>query len=133
MVIDLRNNPGGLLPAAIETADALIDDGLIVYTEGRIPSANMKFRSGPGDIIRDVPIVVIINSGSASAAEILAGALQDRRLPVGAKPRPLPRPFGGEALQIVVGRAGLGDLNDVQEKSDLAAASVASLSGEMAR
>lgn len=79
VVIDLRNNPGGLLPAAIETADALIDDGLIVYTEGRIPSANMKFRSGPGDIIRDVPIVVIINSGSASAAEILAGALQDHQ------------------------------------------------------
>ena len=79
LVIDLRNNPGGLLPAAIETADALIDDGLIVYTEGRIPSANMKFHSGPGDLIGDVPIVVIINSGSASAAEILAGALQDHQ------------------------------------------------------
>ena len=79
LVIDLRNNPGGLLPAAIEAADALIDDGLIVYTEGRIPSANMKFRAGQGDLIRDVPIVVIINSGSASAAEILAGALQDHQ------------------------------------------------------
>ncbi len=79
LVLDLRNNPGGLLPAAIEAADALIDDGLIVYTEGRIPSANIKFRASPGSVIGDVPIVVIINSGSASASEILAGALQDHQ------------------------------------------------------
>ena len=79
LVIDLRNNPGGLLPAAIEAADALLDDGLIVYTEGRIPSANIKFRATPGDVAANVPVVVIINNGSASAAEILAGALQDHQ------------------------------------------------------
>ncbi|MAT52658.1 MAG: peptidase S41 [Porticoccaceae bacterium] len=77
LVIDLRNNPGGLLPASIEVADALLDEGLIVYTEGRIPSANMKFRATAGDLADRVPVVVIINSGSASASEILAGALQD--------------------------------------------------------
>ncbi len=77
LVIDLRNNPGGLLPASIEVADALLDDGLVVYTEGRIPSANTKFHATEGDMISGVPIVVLINSGSASASEILAGALQD--------------------------------------------------------
>src|SRR5690606_38791815 len=79
VVVDLRNNPGGLLPAAIEVADALLDDGLIVYTEGRIPSANIKFRATPGDLLQNIPVVVIINNGSASAAEILAGALQDHQ------------------------------------------------------
>lgn len=79
VVIDLRNNPGGLLPASVEVADALLDDGLIVYTEGRIPSANIKFRATPGDVIAGIPVVVIINNGSASAAEIVAGALQDHQ------------------------------------------------------
>ncbi|KJS04671.1 MAG: peptidase S41 [Gammaproteobacteria bacterium BRH_c0] len=77
VVIDLRNNPGGLLPSSVEVADALLDDGLIVYTEGRIPSANIKFRATQGDVLAGIPVVVIINSGSASAAEIVAGALQD--------------------------------------------------------
>lgn len=79
VVIDLRNNPGGLLPSSVEVADALLDDGLIVYTEGRIPSANIKFRATPGDVIAGIPVVVIINNGSASAAEIVAGALQDHQ------------------------------------------------------
>ncbi|ERP91958.1 peptidase S41 [Marinobacter sp. ES-1] len=77
LVIDLRNNPGGVLQAAVETADALIDEGLIVYTEGRIRSSRLRFSAKPGDVMADTPIVVLINGGSASASEILAGALQD--------------------------------------------------------
>lgn len=77
IILDLRNNPGGLLPASIEVADTVLDDGLIVYTEGRIPSANVKFRATKGDVLNGLPIVTIINNGSASASEIVAGALQD--------------------------------------------------------
>ncbi len=77
LVIDLRNNPGGVLQAAVETADALIDEGLIVYTEGRIQSSRLRFSAKPGDVMAGTPIVVLINGGSASASEILAGALQD--------------------------------------------------------
>ncbi|MEX0604886.1 MAG: S41 family peptidase [Marinobacter sp.] len=77
LVIDLRNNPGGILQAAVEAADALIDEGLIVYTEGRIQSSRLRFSAKPGDMAEGTPIVVLINGGSASASEILAGALQD--------------------------------------------------------
>ncbi len=77
LVIDLRNNPGGVLQAAVEAADALLDGGLIVYTEGRIQSSRLRFNAKAGDIMEDTPIVVLINGGSASASEILAGALQD--------------------------------------------------------
>ena len=77
LVIDLRNNPGGVLQAAVETADALLDEGLIVYTEGRIQSSRLRFSAKAGDVMADTPIVVLINGGSASASEILAGALQD--------------------------------------------------------
>src|SRR5690554_3817292 len=66
LVIDLRNNPGGVLQAAVETADALIDEGLIVYTEGRIQSSKLRFSAKPGDVMADTPIVVLINGGSAS-------------------------------------------------------------------
>ncbi|MCK9505796.1 MAG: S41 family peptidase, partial [Porticoccaceae bacterium] len=72
LVLDLRNNPGGLLPACVEVADAILDSGLIVYTEGRVESANGEFRASPGDILSNLPLVVIINNGSASASEILA-------------------------------------------------------------
>jgi carboxyl-terminal processing protease len=78
LVIDLRNNPGGILQAAVAVADALLDDGLIVYTEGRIPSSRLRFNAEPGDITEGMPIVVLINGGSASASEIVAGALQDQ-------------------------------------------------------
>ncbi|EMP55234.1 carboxyl-terminal protease family protein [Marinobacter santoriniensis NKSG1] len=78
LVIDLRNNPGGVLQAAVATADALLDDGLIVYTEGRIQSSRLRFSASPGDEIEGTPVVVLINGGSASASEILAGALQDQ-------------------------------------------------------
>ena len=77
LIIDLRNNPGGVLQAAVETADALLDEGLIVYTEGRIQSSRLRFSAKPGDVMAGTPIVVLSNGGSASASEILAGALQD--------------------------------------------------------
>ncbi len=79
VVLDLRNNPGGLLPSSIEVADALLDGGLIVYTQGRIPSSNARFSATPGDELQGVPVVVLINSGTASASEIVAGALQDHQ------------------------------------------------------
>lgn len=79
LVLDLRNNPGGLLNSSVEVADALLDGGLVVYTEGRIPSSREQFHATSGDALKDIPIVVLINEGSASAAEIVAGALQDHR------------------------------------------------------
>jgi len=78
-VIDLRNNPGGVLQAAVDVADAFIKDGLIVYTEGRLPNSKSQFRATPDDIVEGLPIVVLINGGSASASEIVAGALQDHK------------------------------------------------------
>ncbi|MDX2463243.1 MAG: S41 family peptidase, partial [Porticoccus sp.] len=79
IVLDLRNNPGGLLYASIEVTDAILDGGMVVYTEGRLPSANSTYHANAGDILKGLPIVVLINEGSASAAEIVAGALQDHR------------------------------------------------------
>lgn len=79
VVLDLRNNPGGVLGASVDMAGALLDGGLVVYTEGRHPQAAERFEASPGDMLGDLPIVVLINGGSASASEIVAGALQDRR------------------------------------------------------
>ncbi len=80
LVLDLRNNPGGVLDSAVDIANLFIDKkGLVVYTEGRIPSSNLKFKTKPGDIMLGSPIVVLINEGSASASEIVAGALQDHK------------------------------------------------------
>jgi len=78
LIVDLRNNPGGILQAAVASADAFLDSGLIVYTEGRIPSSKLRFAATEGDISDGTPLVVLINGGSASASEILAGALQDQ-------------------------------------------------------
>ena len=77
LVLDLRNNPGGVLQAAVDVSDAFIDDGLVVYTQGRLQDSDMKFRASPGDMLNGTPIVVLVNGGSASASEIVAGALQD--------------------------------------------------------
>jgi carboxyl-terminal processing protease len=77
VVLDLRNNPGGVLTAAVEVGDAFIDDGLIVYTEGRTDTAGQKFSATKGDLLEGVPLVVLVNEGSASASEIVAGAIQD--------------------------------------------------------
>ncbi|MBM28300.1 MAG: peptidase S41 [Halieaceae bacterium] len=79
IVLDLRNNPGGVLGASVDMAGAFLDGGLVVYTEGRHPQSKDRFEATPGDMIEEVPIVVLINGGSASASEIVAGALQDRR------------------------------------------------------
>lgn len=98
LIIDVRNNPGGVLQAAVETADALLDEGLIVYTEGRIQSSRLRFSAKAGDIMEGTPIVVLINGGSASASEILAGALQDhgRAVIMGTKS------FGKGSVQTVI-------------------------------
>jgi carboxyl-terminal processing protease len=79
LVLDLRNNPGGVLNAAVEVSDAFLNDGLVVYTDGRIEDAKMKFNATAGDILNGAPIVVLTNAGSASASEIVAGALQDHK------------------------------------------------------
>ncbi len=79
IVLDLRNNPGGLLTASIDVTDSLLSGGLIVYTEGRLPGSNTRYTATEGDMLQGLPIVVLINSGSASAAEIVSGALQDHK------------------------------------------------------
>ncbi|MFD1217005.1 MULTISPECIES: S41 family peptidase [Microbulbifer] len=79
LIIDLRNNPGGVLQSSVEVVDAFLEEGLVVYTEGRNESSNLRYSASPGDITGGAPIVVLINDGSASAAEIVAGALQDHR------------------------------------------------------
>lgn len=78
LVLDLRNNPGGLMPISIEVADSMIDQGLLLYTEGRLPDANKQYYATYGDLTNGAPIAVLINGGSASASEIVAGALQDQ-------------------------------------------------------
>jgi carboxyl-terminal processing protease len=78
LVLDLRNNPGGLMPISVEVADAVIDQGLLLYTEGRLPDANKQYYATYGDLTNGAPIAVLINGGSASASEIVAGALQDQ-------------------------------------------------------
>jgi len=79
LVLDLRNNPGGVLQAAVEAADQFLTKGLIVYTKGRIANSELRFYADPADASEGVPLVVLINGGSASAAEIVAGALQDQK------------------------------------------------------
>ncbi|RDC74909.1 S41 family peptidase [Rhodovulum sp. 12E13] len=79
IVLDLRNNPGGLLTQAIKVADAFLDKGEIVSTRGRNPQDGDRYNATPGDLAEGKPIVVLINGGSASASEIVAGALQDHR------------------------------------------------------
>jgi len=79
LVLDLRNNPGGLLGASVSVADDFLENGRIVYTEGRAEDSEISFNATPGDIINGLPIVVLINVGSASASEIVSGALQDHK------------------------------------------------------
>ncbi|MDC9724677.1 MAG: S41 family peptidase [Gammaproteobacteria bacterium] len=98
LVLDLRNNPGGLLDAAIDVSDTFITKGLIVYTEGRVKDSNQKFTAKPNDLLKGAPLIVLVNGGSASASEIVAGALQDhnRAIIVGAKT------FGKGSVQTVM-------------------------------
>ncbi len=77
VVLDLRNNPGGVLNAAVSVSDTFLDEGLIVYTDGRIDQSKMRYNARSGDALDGAPMVVLVNRGSASASEIVAGALQD--------------------------------------------------------
>lgn len=104
MILDLRNNPGGLLDSAIQISDAFLDtdnkgkEELIVYTQGRLPGSKFTALANPGDILNKAPLVIIINNGSASASEIVAGALKDnkRAIIVGT------RSFGKGSVQTVL-------------------------------
>ncbi|MCY4532236.1 MAG: S41 family peptidase [Gammaproteobacteria bacterium] len=77
LVIDLRNNPGGVLQSAVDVSDFFVSEGLIVYTSGRIRNTDVRFIASTPDSLEGVPIVVLVNEGTASASEIVAGALQD--------------------------------------------------------
>jgi len=77
LVLDLRNNPGGVLEAGVAVADAFLNDGVIVTADGRTPDARFEMDATPGDVIDGAPLVVLVNGGSASASEIVAGALKD--------------------------------------------------------
>ena len=98
IVLDLRSNPGGLLNAAVEAADAFIDSGVIVSTKGRLTYSNATFTATPGDVLDGAPIVVLVDGGTASASEVLAGSLHDqhRALIVGG------RTFGKGSVQTIL-------------------------------
>ncbi|MEM9854017.1 MAG: S41 family peptidase [Pseudomonadota bacterium] len=104
VIIDLRNNPGGLLTAAIRVSDAFLEKGEIVSTRGRDPQDAERFNASPDDLAEGLPIVVLINGGSASASEIVAGALQDhqRAIIVGTKS------FGKGSVQSIMPLRGSG-------------------------
>src|SRR6056297_405809 len=104
IVLDLRNNPGGLLNQAIRVSDAFLEEGEIVSTRGRQPEDGDRYNATPGDLADGKPIVVLINGGSASASEIVAGALQDHRraIVVGTKS------FGKGSVQTVMPLRGDG-------------------------
>lgn len=102
VLIDLRNNPGGVLESAVEVADQLLEEGVIVSADGRTPAARFTMKATPGEVLPGVPVVVLVNGTTASAAEILAGALQDhhRAVLVGR------RTFGKGSVQTVIPLAG---------------------------
>ncbi len=104
IVLDLRNNPGGLLTQAIKVSDSFLEKGEIVSTRGRNPEDGERFNATPGDLAEGKPVVVLINGGSASASEIVAGALQDHRraIVVGTKS------FGKGSVQTVMPLRGDG-------------------------
>jgi len=79
LVLDLRNNPGGVLQAAVDVSNAFLSEGTIVYTEGRLPNSDQLFEANSQTVASDLSVVVLINGGSASASEIVAGALQDQK------------------------------------------------------
>jgi len=79
LVLDLRNNPGGVLNGAVSVADLFLTKGIIVSTKGRVDDSKLKFTATPNDYLNDAPMVVLVNGGSASASEIVAGALQDHK------------------------------------------------------
>lgn len=97
-VLDLRSNPGGLLTSAVGVADDFLDSGLIVSTRGRLSQSNLKFSATPGDLLNGAPMVVLVDNGTASAAEIVTGALKDnhRALVMGR------RTFGKGSVQTIL-------------------------------
>ena len=98
LVLDLRDNPGGLLQASVSVADVFLSDGLIVYTEGRQPSADLRYKATGDDLLAGAPLAILVNHGSASASEVVAGALQDHgRAVVVGKPS-----FGKGSVQTVL-------------------------------
>ncbi len=103
-VLDLRNNPGGLLSQAIRVSDAFLEKGEIVSTRGRDPQDGDRYNASPDDLVKGKPIVVLINGGSASASEIVAGALQDHRRAVVVGTRS----FGKGSVQTVMPLGGDG-------------------------
>ncbi|WP_322521457.1 S41 family peptidase [Guyparkeria halophila] len=106
LVLDLRNNPGGVLDGSVEMVDAFLEEGQIVYTKGRVADAKMSFEASSGDRLDGAPMVVLVNGGSASASEIVAGALQDsgRALVIGEKT------FGKGSVQSIMPLANGGAL-----------------------
>jgi carboxyl-terminal processing protease len=102
LVLDLRNNPGGVLGASVDVSDAFLESGLVVYTEGRVQDSRLRFSAKPGDLIDGAPMVVLINGGSASASEIVSGALQDhsRAIIMGTKS------FGKGSVQTIMPARG---------------------------
>src|SRR4051794_26727658 len=103
-VIDLRNNPGGLLDQAIMVSDAFLDRGEIVSTRGRNAEETQRYNAKPGDLTKGKPLVVLINGGSASASEIVAGALQDHKRGTGLGTRS----FGKGSVQTIIPLGGNG-------------------------
>jgi carboxyl-terminal processing protease len=106
VVLDLRNNPGGLLDQAIAVSDAFLDKGEIVSTRGRRSEDAQRYNAKPGDLLSGLPIVVLVNSGSASASEIVAGALQDHRRAILLGTRS----FGKGSVQTIIPLGGQGAL-----------------------
>lgn len=102
LVLDLRSNPGGVLEAAIEVADMFLDGGLIVAAEGRIAESRFRASASPGDALNGAPMTVLVNQGSASAAEIVAGALKDQRRAVLVGTRT----FGKGSVQTIIPLSG---------------------------
>src|SRR5699024_7912789 len=101
LILDLRNNPGGVLSGAVQVADLFLENGLIVYTQGR-HEERLNYNASPGGLLLETPMVVLVNGGSASASEIVAGALQDhgRAVLVGQ------RTFGKGSVQSVLPLTG---------------------------
>lgn len=106
LILDLRNNPGGVLPVAVSVADTFLNKGLIVYTVGRTSDSDLRYSATPGDALKGAPMVVLINGGSASASEIVAGALQDhhRAVIMGT------RSFGKASVQTIIPMSNGGAL-----------------------
>ncbi|MES9869163.1 MAG: S41 family peptidase [Sedimenticola sp.] len=98
LILDLRNNPGGVLNGAVSVSDAFLSEGDIVYTKGRVDESKLDFSAAPDDVMEGAPMVVLVNGGSASASEIVAGALQDnqRAVIMGS------RTFGKGSVQTII-------------------------------